>query len=54
MPNPEPIATSSAPPVIHALVAKFADHQETYQRGDYNEAEVRGALLFYALFMRWN
>ncbi len=29
---------SGAPRIVRDLVAKFAEHQETYQRGDYNEA----------------
>lgn len=33
--------TSSAPQIIYDLVAKFAEHQEQYQRGDYNETQLR-------------
>jgi predicted type IV restriction endonuclease len=32
---------SSAPREISALVAKFAEHQEVYARGDYNETQLR-------------
>ena len=33
--------SSTAPPIVHELVAKFAEHQEQYKRGDYNETQLR-------------
>lgn len=34
-------APTPAPSIIHELVAKFAEHQEHYKRGDYNETQLR-------------
>jgi hypothetical protein len=47
--------TSSAPPITHELVAKFAEHQEVYKRGDYNETMLRWDFLdpFFAA-MGWD
>jgi hypothetical protein len=32
---------TSAPPAIRELVEKFAEHRETYQRGDYIDTQMR-------------
>lgn len=39
------IASASAPRVIGELVEKFAEHRETYLRGDYKEASLRNDFL---------
>ncbi len=48
-------APTLAPPIIHELVAKFAEHQEHYKRGDYNETQLRRDFLdpFFAA-MGWD
>ncbi len=32
---------STAPQIIHELVAKFTEHRDSYNRGDYNETQLR-------------
>jgi predicted type IV restriction endonuclease len=46
---------STAPPIIHELVAKFAERHDTYKRGDYNETQLRRDFLdpFFAA-MGWD
>lgn len=34
-------ATAPVPEVVRELVAKFAEHQERYKRGNYNETQLR-------------
>jgi hypothetical protein len=41
MPKTESITKTNAPPVIRALVEKFAEHSETYHRTGYNETLLR-------------
>jgi hypothetical protein len=41
MPKAESIAKSDAPPIIGALVEKFAEHSQTYHRTGYNELSLR-------------
>jgi hypothetical protein len=36
---------TAAPSAIRELVEKFAEHRETYQRGDYKEASLRNDFL---------
>ena len=36
---------TAAPAAIRELVEKFAEHRETYQRGDYKEASLRNDYL---------
>ena len=35
----------AAPAIIHELVARFAEHRETYHSGQYNEAQLRQEFL---------
>ncbi len=41
MAAPDKIQPSTAPPAIRALVAKFAEHRDTYHRTGYNETLLR-------------
>ena len=34
-------ATAPLPAEVQRLVAQFAEHQERYQQGDYNETQLR-------------
>jgi hypothetical protein len=47
--------SSTAPPIIHELVARFAEHRDTYKRGDYNATQLRRDFLdpFFAA-MGWD
>ena len=51
----KPDASSTAPEAIYQLVAKFSEHQEHYQRGEYNETQLRRDFLdpFFAA-MGWD
>ena len=44
-----------APKIIHELVAKFAEHRDTYHRAGYNETQLRADFLDpFFMALGWN